>query len=80
MKKWPATTGPRELWARPVRLPGESVDRQVVGVARTADYTAVGEPPQACVYVPLEQHYSDTMVLYVRTKGSPARSSRAGGA
>ena len=75
----------RDYWpagalGKTVRLPGESVDRQVVGVARTADYTAVGEPPQACVYVPLEQHYSDTMVLYVRTKGRSARSSRAGGA
>ena len=66
----------RDYWpagalGKTIRLPGESVDRLVVGVARTADYTAVGEPPQACVYVPLEQNYSDTMVLYVRTKGNP---------
>ena len=63
---WPAGA-----LGKTIRLPGESVDRQVVGVAHTADYTAVGEPPQACVYVPLEQHYSDTMVLYVRTRAAP---------
>jgi ABC-type antimicrobial peptide transport system permease subunit len=42
-----------------------------VGVARTANYTAWGEPPQFCVYLPAEQNYSDTMALYVRTKGDP---------
>jgi ABC-type antimicrobial peptide transport system permease subunit len=42
-----------------------------VGIARTANYTAWGEPPQFCVYVPLDQSYSDTMALYVRTKGDP---------
>jgi predicted permease len=66
----------RDYWpggalGKPIRLPGETVDRVVVGVARTADYTALGEPPQACVYVPLEQNYSDTMVLYVRSQGDP---------
>ena len=45
--------------------------RQVVGVARTANYTGWGEPPQPCVYVPMAQNYSDAMILYVRTKGDP---------
>jgi len=35
------------------------------------NYTSWGEPAQACVYVPLAQHYSDSMVLYVRTRGNP---------
>jgi hypothetical protein len=48
----------------------ETQRRQIVGVARTANYTAWGEPPQFCVYVPLEQN-SDTLALYVRTKGDP---------
>jgi predicted permease len=66
----------RDFWpagalGRRVRLPGETQFRQIVGVARTANYTAWGEAPQFCVYVPLEQNPSDTMVLYVRTKGDP---------
>ena len=54
-----------------LQLPGEKVMRQVVGVVRNANYTTLGEAPQLCVYVPLEQHYSDGMVLYVRSKGNP---------
>ena len=54
-----------------IQLPGEKVMRQVVGVARTANYTAWGEPPQPCAYVPLAQNDSETMVLYVRSKGDP---------
>jgi putative ABC transport system permease protein len=66
----------RALWpagalGRRVRLPGETQFRQIVAVAAPADYTAWGEAPQFCVYVPLEQNYSDTMALYVRTKGDP---------
>ena len=66
----------RELWpagalGRRIQLPGETQFRQIVGVARTANYTGWGEPPQFCVYVPFEQNYSDTMSLYIRTKGDP---------
>ena len=63
-----------------IQLPGEKVMRQVVGVARTANYTAWGEPPQPCVYVPLEQNYSEAMMLYVRSKGDPREVLAAGGA
>jgi ABC-type antimicrobial peptide transport system permease subunit len=45
--------------------------RQIVGVARNANYTNWAEPPQPCVYVPLAQKYSDAMVLFVRSKGAP---------
>jgi predicted permease len=54
-----------------IQLPGEKYMRQIVGVARTANYSNWGEAPQPCVYVPLEQNYSDAMVLYVRTSGDP---------
>src|SRR5262249_14787375 len=54
-----------------IQLPNEKTMRQVAGVARTATYSTLAEPPQACVYVPSEQAYSDTMVLYVRTRGNP---------
>jgi putative ABC transport system permease protein len=66
----------REFWpagaiGRRLRLPGETAFRQIVGVARTANYTTWGEAPQFCVYVPLEQNFSDAMALYVRTQGDP---------
>jgi predicted permease len=67
----------RDFWpggaaiGRRIQIPGEQTMRQIVGVARTANYTTWAEPPQLCVYVPLEQHFSDSMILYVRTKGDP---------
>ncbi len=54
-----------------IQLAGEQHSRQVVGVARNANYTNWAEPAQACLYIPLEQNYSDGMILYVRTKGAP---------
>jgi predicted permease len=50
-----------------VRFTGEDVTRQVVGVARTANYASVGETPQLCVYLPLAQNFTEGVVLYVRT-------------
>jgi len=68
---WPGgNSGSRALGKR-IQLPGEDQMRQIVGVARTSNYSTWGEAPQLCVYVPLEQDYSDAMTLYVRTKGSP---------
>jgi predicted permease len=60
-----------EAIGKRVQVPGEKQMRQIVGVARNATYSAWGEPPQLCVYVPLEQKYSDGMTLYVRTEGDP---------
>jgi predicted permease len=54
-----------------IQLPGEKTWRQIVGIARTANYSSLGEPPQRCIYVPLEQSYFDAMILYVRSKGNP---------
>jgi len=56
-----------------VRVPGEQEMREIIGVARTANYSAWGEPPQRCVYLPLEQNHLPAMTLYVRTKGDPAQ-------
>ncbi len=60
-----------EALGKRIQLPGEKQMRQIVGIARTANYTAWGEPPQLCVYEPLEQNYSGAMTLYVRSKGDP---------
>jgi predicted permease len=38
-----------------LQVPGEKFYRQVAGVAKTANYQTLGEPPQPCVYVPLRQ-------------------------
>ena len=57
---------------RRLRLAGDDVMREVVGVAKTVTYEALGEAPQACLYLPIRQQFSDTAVLYVRTGGDPA--------
>ena len=54
-----------------LQAPGERRFRTIVGVARTAHYTAWGEAPQRAVYVPLDQNDSTSMILYVRTIGEP---------
>ncbi|MBV9760369.1 MAG: ABC transporter permease [Acidobacteriaceae bacterium] len=54
-----------------IRLAGEQEFRQVIGVAKNANYTNWGEAAQPCLYIPLEQKYSDGMALYVRTRGNP---------
>ena len=63
--------GGEEALGKRVQLPGEKQMRQIVGIARNANYTNWAEPPQLCIYVPLEQNYSDAMVLYVRSEGDP---------
>ena len=57
---------------RRFRLTGDNIMRQVVGVAKTANYQSLGEAPQPCLYLPLRQEFSDAAVLYVRTDGDPA--------
>jgi hypothetical protein len=42
-------------------------------IARNANYSNWAEPPQLCVYLPLEQNYSDGMTLYVRSQGDPRK-------
>lgn len=53
---------------------GEPWDVAVVGEAKTVKYGTLGEPPQAIVYMPLKQHYSPFVTLYVRTKGDSAQA------
>jgi putative ABC transport system permease protein len=67
-RAWPSA----DAIGRRLRLGGDDVLRQVVGVARTANYESLGEPPQPCVYLPLRQQFSDAAVLYVRTEADPA--------
>jgi predicted permease len=64
---WPS----EDALGKRVLLPGETQMRQIVGIARNANYSAWAEPPQLSVYIPLTQTYADGMVLYVRSKGDP---------
>ena len=57
--------------AKRFKFAGEERLRQVVGVARNANYTALGETPQPCVYLPLRQNFADAVVLYVRARNDP---------
>jgi predicted permease len=56
---------------RRLRLAGDGTLREVVGVAKTVTYETIGEAPQACLYLPLRQQFSDAAVFYVRTEGEP---------
>ncbi|MGB8473826.1 MAG: ABC transporter permease [Candidatus Acidiferrum sp.] len=53
---------------------GETWDIAIVGEVATVKYQTMGEPPQAIVYLPLKQHYSPQIVLYVRTKGDAEKA------
>lgn len=53
---------------------GQPWDVTVVGVVNTVKYATLGEPPQAIVYMPLKQHYTAFVTLYVRTKGDPEKA------
>lgn len=64
---WPG----EDALGKRLQVPGETQLRQIVGVARTANYSSWAEPPQRAVYVPLEQNHLPAMTLYVRTKGDP---------
>lgn len=51
---------------------GDNTWRTVVGVVKNANYTTLGEAAQLCVYLPLQQNFAGSLVLYVRSKGNPA--------
>jgi len=54
-----------------VKFFGEDAATEVIGVARTANYQAIGEAPKPFVYLSMEQFYFPTAVLYIRTAGEP---------
>lgn len=56
-----------------LRLVGDAVPRQIVGVVKTSDYTTLGEAPQPCLYLPLRQNLGGNFSLYVRTAADPSQ-------
>jgi predicted permease len=55
------------------RLADNSGYLQIVGIAKNANYQSLGESPRPCIYVPLRQNFSDSMVLYLRTSADPGQ-------
>ncbi|HKO11672.1 MAG TPA: ABC transporter permease [Acidobacteriaceae bacterium] len=55
-----------------IRMNGDTVTRQIVGVVKTTNYTTLGEAPQPCLYLPLRQNAGGAMNLFVRATGDPA--------
>ena len=45
--------------------------RTVIGIVRTVKYQTLGEDPQPATYTPLDQTYSDAMILHLRAEGDP---------
>jgi len=67
---WPG----QDPLGRHVHFLGETWDVTVVGEVNTVKYSTLGEPPQAVVYMPLKQHYSPFVSIYVRTNGDPTKT------
>lgn len=67
VRAWPGV----DPLGKRLRLAGEDVFREVVGVAKTVNYETLAEAPQSCLYLPIRQQFSDAAVLYVRTEGDP---------
>lgn len=54
-----------------IKFIDENTTAEVIGVARTANYQAVGEKPIPFVYLSNLQYYFPNTVLFVRTAGEP---------
>jgi len=67
---WPG----QDPLGRHLHFLGEPWDVTVVGVVNTVKYATLGEPPQAIVYMPLKQHFTAFITLYVRAKGDPEKA------
>jgi predicted permease len=72
-KYWPHETA----LGKRLQLPRAKNFVEIVGVVKTANYQTLGEAPQSCVYIPLRQNYSDTMILYARTERDPSATLAA---
>jgi predicted permease len=67
-KYWPN----QDALGKRFQLPQGKEFLQIVGVVKTTNYQALGEPPQACVYIPLRQNFADSMILYARSERDPS--------
>jgi predicted permease len=72
-KYWPN----QDALGKRLQLPQGQEFLQIVGVVKTTNYQTLGEPPQPCVYIPRRQHYTDSMILYVRSERDPSTALAA---
>ena len=56
---------------RRLQLFGDNQPLQIIGVARDANYLALGEPPQALFYTAMAQDYAGAAVVIFRTSADP---------
>ena len=55
-----------------LRLSGDAVRREIVGVVKTSNYTTLGEASQPCLYLPIRQSPGGSASLYVRSADDPS--------
>jgi predicted permease len=72
-KYWPN----QDALGKRLQIPRGKDFLQVVGIVKTTNYQSLGEPPQACIYIPLRQNYADSMILYIRTERDPSTAIAA---
>jgi len=72
-KYWPG----QDAIGKRLQLPQGKQFLQIIGVVKTTNYQSLGEAPQACVYLPLRQNYSDSMILYAKTERDPSATVAA---
>ncbi|MGE5359448.1 MAG: ABC transporter permease [Bacteroidales bacterium] len=65
---WPG----KDPIGRRFRLVSDQSWVQVVGLAKTAKYMFIAEPPTECIYLPYRQARAVSMVMLVRSAGDPA--------
>jgi putative ABC transport system permease protein len=69
---FPGEDPARSALGRRVSFAGDSGPwMEIVGVAADGKYWTIGEAPQLFVYSPIEQSYSQTATLVVRSEGDP---------
>ena len=67
----------RQMWpgqdpiGKTMRVPSENEELRVVGVARSAQYMFLGEPPRPFFWTALEQHRRLAVFLEIGTVGAP---------
>jgi predicted permease len=64
---WPG----RDAVGQTLRIFGVDTPYHVVGVARNANYSNLGDPPAPFLYLPIDQNPSSTMTLVIRVQGDP---------
>lgn len=69
----------RRLWrgvnhavGQRIRVEGETLDREVIGVTRTAVYGEVDEAPMPYLFLPIDRAWQGDVTLHVRGRGDAA--------